>query len=110
MGVAPFARLATLLLLLAPAARGQEPASAVPAPAVPAAAVESGATNPVMASTPWDLIELLGETVAPGDRRRLSLRAGESFAGDAVDIPVLVIRGTRPGPPSAWWRACTATS
>jgi predicted deacylase len=99
VGVAPFARLATLLLLLAPAARGQESASAVPAPAdVPAAAVEPGATKPVMASTPWDLIELLGETVAPGDRRRLSLRAGESFAGDAVDIPVLVIRGTLPGP------------
>jgi predicted deacylase len=98
VGVAPFARLATLLLLLAPAARGQESASA-PAPGdLPAAAVESGGGRSVIASTPWDLVELLGQTVAPGDRRRLSLRAGESFAGDAVDIPVLVIRGTTPGP------------
>ncbi len=83
-------RLATLLLLLAASARAQgnsPPASLEPAP--PQAAV---------ASVPWDLVELLGEPVAPGDRRRLSLRAGESFAGDAVDIPVLVVRGTTPGP------------
>ena len=102
MGVVPFARLATLLLLLAPVARAQEPppAAAVPGGS-PAAAVEPRdplIAEPAIASTPWDLVELLGETVAPGDRRRLSLRAGESFAGDAVDIPVLVIRGTTPGP------------
>jgi predicted deacylase len=60
-------------------------------PAVPAASSS-------VVSTPWDTVELLGATVAPGDRRRLSLRAGESFAGDAVKIPVLVIRGTTPGP------------
>jgi predicted deacylase len=83
-------RLATLLLLLAAAARaqGNAPAAAVP---------PSGAPQSV-ASVPWDLVELLGQSVAPGDRRRLSLRAGESFAGDAVEMPVLVIRGTTPGP------------
>lgn len=81
--------LATLLLLAA-AARAQDNA--------PAASVEPSAAPPSVASVPWDLVELLGQSVAPGDRRRLSLRAGESFAGDAVEIPVLVIRGTTPGP------------
>jgi predicted deacylase len=83
-------RLATLLLPLAAAgARAQ-----VSAPA----AVDPGVAKPSIASVPWDSVELLGQSVAPGDRRRLSLRAGESFAGDAVDIPVLVVRGTTPGP------------
>lgn len=83
-------RLATLLLLLAAAARAQGNA--------PAASVEPSAAQESVASVPWGLAELLGQSVAPGDRRRLSLRAGESFAGDAVEIPVLVIRGTTPGP------------
>lgn len=105
-----------LLVLLALAASGQETTShgvppAEPAavgdvgePAVPEEAPEPAAADEVrepsssIASTPWGEVELLGQTVAPGDRRRLSLRAGESFAGDAVDIPVLVIRGTTPGP------------
>jgi uncharacterized protein len=83
-------RLATLGLLLAAAgARAQ----AQPAPA----AVDPAVAKPRVASVPWDAVELLGQSVAPGDRRRLSLRAGESFAGDAVDIPVLVVRGTTPG-------------
>jgi hypothetical protein len=64
----------------------------------PAAAVEPAPKPQTVTSVPWGLLELLGEPVAPGDRRRLSLRAGESFAGDAVDIPVLVLRGTTPGP------------
>jgi predicted deacylase len=102
VGVVPFARLATLLLLLAPAARSQEsaPTAAVPAGSTPAAVEvpEPAASEAAIASIPWDLVDLLGQSVAPGDRRRLSLRAGESFAGDAVDIPVLVIRGTTPGP------------
>jgi len=82
-------RLATLLLLAAAArAQGNAPAASVPPSTLP----------PSVASVPWDLIELLGQSVAPGDRRRLSLRAGESFAGDAVEMPVLVLRGTTPGP------------
>ena len=84
-------RLATLvLLLLAAGARAQGNP--------PAAAVAPSSPPPTITSVPWDLVELLGQPVAPGDRRRLSLRAGESFAGDAVDIPVLVVRGTTPGP------------
>ncbi len=99
-----FARRAALglLPLLVPAASGQETASHGAPPAVPAAVEEvrepKAAPPPAIVSTPWDDVELLGEVVAPGDRRRISLRAGESFAGDAVDIPVLVIRGTTPGP------------
>jgi uncharacterized protein len=83
-------RRATLVLLLATGARAQGNP--------PAAAVERGTPPQAVTSVPWDLVELLGQRVAPGDRRRLSLRAGESFAGDAVDIPVLVVRGTTPGP------------
>jgi hypothetical protein len=83
-------RLATPLLLLA-AAGARAQAEAAPA------AVDPAPAKPTI-SVPWDAVELLGQSVAPGDRRRLSLRAGESFAGDAVDIPVLVVRGTVPGP------------
>jgi predicted deacylase len=43
-------------------------------------------------------VELLDSEVAPGERRRLFLRASESFAGDSVEIPVLAIRGERAGP------------
>ena len=84
-------RLATLLLLLLAAgarAQGDAPPAAVPPHGQPT----------TLTSVPWDRVELLGQSVAPGERRRLSLRAGESFAGDAVDIPVLVVRGTTPGP------------
>jgi uncharacterized protein len=84
-------RLATLLLLLA-AASARAQVGGAPA------AVDPGVAQPSIASVPWDSVELLGQSVSPGDRRRLSLRAGESFAGDAVDIPVLVVRGTTPGP------------
>jgi predicted deacylase len=49
-------------------------------------------------SRPWGVVELLDSEVAPGERRRLFLRASESFAGDSVEIPVLAIRGERAGP------------
>lgn len=42
--------------------------------------------------------ELLGETVAPASMRRLKLRAGESFAGDALATPVLIAHGADAGP------------
>jgi hypothetical protein len=58
-----------------------------------------GAITPAtVTSTAWDPILLLGRKVAPGDRRRLFLRASESFAGASVEIPVLVTRGLTPGP------------
>ena len=52
----------------------------------------------VVLSRPWGAAQLLECEVAPGERRRLFLRASESFAGDSVEIPVLAIRGERAGP------------
>ena len=49
-------------------------------------------------SQTWDSIELLGRNLSPGDKRRLFLRASESFAGTSVEIPVLAMRGLTPGP------------
>jgi predicted deacylase len=46
----------------------------------------------------WGELELLGERVAPGEIRELSLPAGETFSGDPMPIPLTVVRGTRPGP------------
>jgi predicted deacylase len=53
---------------------------------------------PALLSRPWGVMEILGYEVAPGERRRLFLRASESFAGDSVEIPVLAVRGERAGP------------
>ncbi len=55
-------------------------------------------TGGVISSQRWEAATLLGHDVAPGDRRRLILRASESFAGASVEIPVLAIRGLTPGP------------
>ena len=41
---------------------------------------------------------MLGSSVAPGETRRLSWVASESFAGISVPTPVLVAHGTQPGP------------
>lgn len=60
---------------------------------VPVRAQEAAVT-----STAWDAIELLGRSVSAGGKRRLFLRASESFAGTSVEIPVPVIRGLTPGP------------
>ncbi|MCP3987191.1 MAG: succinylglutamate desuccinylase/aspartoacylase family protein [bacterium] len=62
------------------------------------ASERAGAQEPMVESTGWDAVELLGRSVAAGEKRRLFLRASESFAGTSVEIPVLVIRGLTPGP------------
>lgn len=65
------------------------------------ACLEAGpasAQEPSVTSTSWDAVEILGRSVAAGGKRRLFLRASESFAGTSVEIPVLVIRGLTPGP------------
>lgn len=51
-----------------------------------------------IAAAPASPLELLGETVAPASMRRLQLRAGESFAGDALATPVLIAHGVDAGP------------
>jgi predicted deacylase len=61
-------------------------------------AVTDPASAEAVLSRPWGVTRLLDNEVAPGERRRLFLRASESFAGDSVEIPVLAIRGERAGP------------
>ena len=39
-----------------------------------------------------------GRTIEPGQRRQLRLEAGESFSGTQVKLPILVWRGSQPGP------------
>lgn len=63
---------------------------------MPAPAAAADPTT--LTSTVWDPVLILGREVAPGSKRRLFLRASESFAGASVEIPVLVIRGLTPGP------------
>jgi len=46
----------------------------------------------------WPPIIIKGEHVEPGERRDIGLRLTESFAGAALDTPVMVVHGSRPGP------------
>jgi predicted deacylase len=50
------------------------------------------------AQTQWQSAEVLGETIAPGQKWLLSWVSGETFAGGPVPIPVRVARGVFPGP------------
>jgi predicted deacylase len=43
-------------------------------------------------------LTIVGQSVAPGESRRLSLETSESFVGGEVAAPVMVVRGTEPGP------------
>lgn len=42
-------------------------------------------------------LPLLGNQVDPGERRLLYWHAGESFTGDPLETPVIVVHGARPG-------------
>ncbi len=46
----------------------------------------------------WGPLEIVGKSVAAGEKRRVSLSATESFAGAPVPTPVIVARGRSPGP------------
>lgn len=46
----------------------------------------------------WGDLEILGAHVGPGRRRDLHWTAGQSFAGSAIETPIVVIRGRKPGP------------
>lgn len=85
---------------LAEAASDGEPGSSGEAPrdAPTVSDVTEPRMGPELPSEPWGPLQLLGATVAPGERRRLFLRVSESFAGSNVDSPVLVARGARAGP------------
>ncbi|MEQ8230671.1 MAG: succinylglutamate desuccinylase/aspartoacylase family protein [Gammaproteobacteria bacterium] len=76
-----------------------------PRPVQPHAAGETTPRAPIVEGRPagapvpaWGALELLGTRVAPGTRADLHWTAGQSFAGSAIDTPVVVIRGERPGP------------
>ncbi len=47
---------------------------------------------------PTPAFEVLGETIQPGELRRLGLETSESFAGVSVSTPVTVAHGAHPGP------------
>jgi predicted deacylase len=46
----------------------------------------------------WKKLEILGVEIEPGTRHDLNWTAGQSFAGSSIETPVIVIRGSRPGP------------
>jgi uncharacterized protein len=65
------------------------------------AALSSSATAlppPETAPPSWGALSLLGASIEPGTRRRVDLRASQSFAGARLSIPVFVVRGGAPGP------------
>ncbi len=80
------------------ATESDEESELPPAGSPEATKVTEREPNEVVLSRPWGVAQLLDYEVAPGERRRLFLRSSESFAGDSVEIPVLVVRGERAGP------------
>ena len=54
--------------------------------------------NATVARAQWGPVEVLGETIAPGEKWLLSWMSGETFAGGPVPIPARVVRGLEPGP------------
>lgn len=75
-------------------------ASDAPGPVAPPTAPSPGVPPLGLpdAEPRWGTVGFLGREIVPGTRRRLVLRASESFVGSAVDIPVLVLRGREAGP------------
>jgi uncharacterized protein len=47
---------------------------------------------------PQPPLHLLGETLAPGTTKRLFWTAGQTFEGEPVSTPILVVNGHHPGP------------
>lgn len=74
------------------------PVAPEPAAAQPPGSPEKEAPPIPEGPPPWGPLEILGESVPPGEVRDLSLRTSESFAGVGMDVPVVVIRGDAPGP------------
>lgn len=71
----------------------------VPGPTPPADAVTvnvAEVVGPVLPVDPY--FHLLGHRIAPGKRERVMWRAGTSFIGDPMEVPVVVVHGMQPGP------------
>ena len=77
---------------------GSEPLTTIPDERSGVTTVTDEEAGVDVLSLPWGDAHILDYEVAPGETRRLFLRASESFAGDSVEIPVLIIRGERAGP------------
>jgi len=78
--------LPLLLFLCARAASAAEPEPG-------SVANSSGPSDPA-----WQALEILGERVEPGERRRVVVHASESFGGGSLPTPVYVVRGKQSGP------------
>jgi predicted deacylase len=83
-------------------ARGTDPST--PAAAAPSSApvqetaAAAGPAGDDAADREDAAVELLGESVAPGQRAVIRWRVGESFDGTVVSTPVTVVHGAKPGP------------
>ncbi len=85
-----------------------DPTPAAPDPETASGAKAVGDTAPpeaaqaVLEPTPEpapDLaLELLGKRIEPGTRARVYWRSGATFLGDAMQVPVTVVHGAKPGP------------
>ncbi|HRQ64764.1 MAG TPA: succinylglutamate desuccinylase/aspartoacylase family protein [Xanthomonadaceae bacterium] len=53
---------------------------------------------PTGAKASRSVLRMLGEEIEPGQRRHLSWKISESFSGEALSTPVLVVHGVNPGP------------
>lgn len=48
-------------------------------------------------SVHWGPLSILGDEIAPGQKRELFLPISESFAGTTIETPVVVVHGVAPG-------------
>lgn len=84
-----------------PPAEATDPESAPAAKAAgyaaPAQAAQA-AVEPAPEPTPDLALELLGKRIEPGTRARVYWRSGATFLGDAMQVPVTVVHGAKPGP------------
>jgi predicted deacylase len=62
------------------------------------ASVAGAQEREVFGPTPLPAFEIAGYSIPAGERRQIQLRVSESFAGTSVDLDVVVLSGTAPGP------------
>ncbi len=77
----------------------QSPPIAQPQPDASASQTVEPATDADAApgAPVWGAIDVLGNTIEPGERSRLTWSSGYSFAGEPMATPVNVLHGVKPG-------------
>lgn len=80
-----------------------DPTPAAPDPETAPGAKAAGDAAPAEAQAaiepaPDLALELLGKRIEPGTRARVYWRSGATFLGDAMQVPVTVVHGAKPGP------------